>query len=759
MPWTIETKAPDCKSGFAVVDAKGKTVGCHKTRGDALSHQRALYVNVKDVTQKEEPTSSDVHVDTIMKPFKIKKPALAKSVDTLISQHNKLHTQTDTPNDAQLFVHHAIMDAIGKAGQEVDCSCGAWSEPLLLNSVSTTLDALAKADNSSLSPVGQIIQSGIDQGYKFADVLHMLDVGGYMIVVRPKEIMEKPEVSDEPKNDVEDMSKSILSRIKELLNETLSVEKEVPKTFIPPQAVQDEAKRALKWIKEGHAGSGFTDVGRARAVQLANGEGVSRDTLARMKSFLARHSVDSQGQGFNQGEAGFPSPGRVAFAAWGGSAAKTWVDKLFRQYDLAKSYGEIETVFKGNEKRFTLGPWYIPDRQDAHGEWTDSEELQTALWDYVKSGDRRIRLQHNKNVVAGEWVETMTWPYPVTVPMKKADGSESPVTYPSGTVFMGVQWEPWAWELVKKGKLTGYSIGGKSERMMVDFPEEDTMIEMSVAKHGTHDQKTHGRKGGIPQQGGARAGMGDIKITDEMAAEMQGGSAAPFLVKNENGDWEFTPERQALHDQIVKESVDGIPKSDNPTYVVMGGGPAAGKSTILESGEVKLPKNTVEVNADNCKTKLPEWGTAGADRASVTHAESSYLAKRTQAAAFERQQNIVLDGTGDTSVKSMSGKIDTAHAAGYRVEAHYVTLPTDLAVKNAFERGQKTGRFVPEEVVRTTHAGVSTTFPGVADKFDSVKVYDTTVFGAPKVIASGVSGTLTIIDQVAYDAFLAKGKP
>jgi len=74
-----------------------------------------------------------------------------------------------------------------------------------------------------------------------------------------------------------------------------------------------------------------------------------------MKSYLARHEVDAQGQGYKVGEAGYPSPGRVAYAAWGGSAAKTWVDKLFRQYDLAKSYGEIETVFKADEKRFTLG--------------------------------------------------------------------------------------------------------------------------------------------------------------------------------------------------------------------------------------------------------------------------------------------------------------------------------------------------------------------------------------------------------------------
>ena len=465
MPYTIETNAADCK-GYAVVDESGKTVGCHTSRKDALGHQRALYANVPDATQKEGPTVSDVHVPTAMGRVRVKKPTLSKSVDTLISQHNKLHKQTDTPSEAQLFVHHSIMEEILKLGQDCDCSCGKWSEPLVIDSVETELETLVKSENESLSPVKQIIQTGIDNGYKFADVLHMLDIGGYMMVVRPKEIIETPE---EPEG--MDMDKSVLTRIKELVNEALTIEKEVPKTFVPPKGVQEEAKRALQWIKDGHAGANFTDVGRARASQLANGEGVSRDTLARMKSFLARHEVDSQGKGYSPGEAGFPSPGRVAYAAWGGSAAKTWVDKLFRQYDLAKSYGEVSTVFKADEKRFTLGPWYIPDKADAHNEWTDSEELQNALWNYVKSGDRRIRLQHNKNVVAGEWVETMTWPYPVSVPVTKVDGTIEEITYPKGTVFMGVQWEPWAWELVKKGKLTGYSIGGKAERVLVDLPE------------------------------------------------------------------------------------------------------------------------------------------------------------------------------------------------------------------------------------------------------------------------------------------------
>lgn len=117
-----------------------------------------------------------------------------------------------------------------------------------------------------------------------------------------------------------------------------------------------------------------------------------------------------------------------------------------------------------DEKRFTLGPWYIPNRLDAHNEWTDSDELQAGLWEYVRKGDRGIRLQHNRDIVAGEWVEAMQMPVPVTM-RKHADGGE--VEYPEGTVFLGVVWKPWAWDLVKKGKIRGFSIGGSSGRIPI----------------------------------------------------------------------------------------------------------------------------------------------------------------------------------------------------------------------------------------------------------------------------------------------------
>jgi hypothetical protein len=144
--------------------------------------------------------------------------------------------------------------------------------------------------------------------------------------------------------------------------------------------------------------------------------------------------------------------------------------------DVAKSVGGFEVSKAVTEEMFTLGPMYIPDTLDAHSEWTSADELQKAVWDYVKGGDRRIRLQHDRDEVAGEWVEVMTWPYEVQVPMMRKDVSgndtHDPVMFPANTVFLGVKWKPWAWELVKAGKIRGYSIGGRAERLFVDL--EDT---------------------------------------------------------------------------------------------------------------------------------------------------------------------------------------------------------------------------------------------------------------------------------------------
>ena len=100
-------------------------------------------------------------------------------------------------------------------------------------------------------------------------------------------------------------------------------------SFSPPAGVAVAAKRALAWIAEGLAGDGFTDVGRARAVQLASGVDISGRTVNRMISFFARQEESVKGAtGFNRGEEGYPSAGRVAWDAWGGDPGQSWVNGL-----------------------------------------------------------------------------------------------------------------------------------------------------------------------------------------------------------------------------------------------------------------------------------------------------------------------------------------------------------------------------------------------------------------------------------------------
>lgn len=67
----------------------------------------------------------------------------------------------------------------------------------------------------------------------------------------------------------------------EIIQEIIEAEK-----YTPPKGAQTAAKRALKWIADGKAGSGFTATGRARAAQLARGGQVSRDVAATWSSKL-----------------------------------------------------------------------------------------------------------------------------------------------------------------------------------------------------------------------------------------------------------------------------------------------------------------------------------------------------------------------------------------------------------------------------------------------------------------------------------------
>ncbi len=92
-----------------------------------------------------------------------------------------------------------------------------------------------------------------------------------------------------------------------------------------------EAKKGLAWREE--HGRGGTEVGVRRARQIINDKKLSRDTWKRVYSFHSRHQVDKKAEGYRPGEDGYPSPGRVAIALWGGDGAFSRAKKIVAQID------------------------------------------------------------------------------------------------------------------------------------------------------------------------------------------------------------------------------------------------------------------------------------------------------------------------------------------------------------------------------------------------------------------------------------------
>ena len=92
--------------------------------------------------------------------------------------------------------------------------------------------------------------------------------------------------------------------------------------LMPTDGMRTEAQRYRDWKADGEQGG--TEVAANRASQILSGDELSPDTVITMAAWFARHEVDKQGEGFSPDEDGYPSPGRVAWAAWGGDAGQTW---------------------------------------------------------------------------------------------------------------------------------------------------------------------------------------------------------------------------------------------------------------------------------------------------------------------------------------------------------------------------------------------------------------------------------------------------
>ena len=140
---------------------------------------------------------------------------------------------------------------------------------------------------------------------------------------------------------------------------------------IPTDAMVEEAKRGLEWRKE--HGRGGTKIGVARARDIQNRKELSIDTVKRMFSFFARHEVDKKAEGFDSGEDGYPSAGRIAWALWGGDPGFAFARRVKESVEAADQEGERAelsgSVKKGLQKK-------VDDHNEEYG---DDETKRTSL--------------------------------------------------------------------------------------------------------------------------------------------------------------------------------------------------------------------------------------------------------------------------------------------------------------------------------------------------------------------------------------------
>ena len=92
--------------------------------------------------------------------------------------------------------------------------------------------------------------------------------------------------------------------------------------FQPTLKMAAAARRGLRLREK--FGRGGTDVGVARAHQLAQRRGLSAEDVKAMHSYFARHEVDKDGQSHDWGSDSDPSAGYIAWLLWGGEAGKAW---------------------------------------------------------------------------------------------------------------------------------------------------------------------------------------------------------------------------------------------------------------------------------------------------------------------------------------------------------------------------------------------------------------------------------------------------
>ncbi len=112
----------------------------------------------------------------------------------------------------------------------------------------------------------------------------------------------------------------------------------------------------------------------------------------------------------------------------------------------------IDFKKSSDEKQIVYGEVYVPNQRDADGNWMTAATIEKMAYDFMENlRNTRIDKNHDGETNKGNVVESFI--------VRKGDPD-----YTEGAWVVGVHvTDKEIWEQVKKGELTGFSIGGKAQ--------------------------------------------------------------------------------------------------------------------------------------------------------------------------------------------------------------------------------------------------------------------------------------------------------
>ncbi len=179
----------------------------------------------------------------------------------------------------------------------------------------------------------------------------------------------------------------------------------------------------------------------------------------------------------------------------------------------------------------------------------------------------------------------------------------------------------------------------------------------------------------------------------------------------------YTEKRQELHNKIITGIYGDTEPVKNPEFIMTGGLPASGKSSMLER---KVLFNYVKLDGDSVKMQLPEYK---GWNASHVEKEAEDIINEAFKYSTRTKRNIIFDGT----MKSMDQYIPLATAMkkrGYTIAALYMDVPMKLAIKKSIRRYHRMGRFVDPLYIASNDAHNKKTFEALKPIVDRYEHYD-----------------------------------